>query len=75
MGDAAAAYNLAAKSTANPHLVTDADLAHVRDHFSGAETAEIMQVICMSNLLDRFTEALGLPLEEGLADGVKLTRQ
>ena len=58
MGGAAAAYQLAAKSTANPHLITDADLAKVREHFSDAETAEIMQVICMANLFDRFTEAL-----------------
>lgn len=63
----AEAHRLAAKSTADPHLITDADLARVRDHFSDAETAQIMQVICMSNMFDRFTEALGLPLEEGIA--------
>ena len=67
--------NLAAKSTANPHLITDADLAKVREHFSDAETAEIMQVICMANLFDRFTEALGLPLEDGIADGIKVSQQ
>ena len=32
-GGAAAAYRLAAKSTSNPHLVTDADLAAVREQF------------------------------------------
>jgi alkylhydroperoxidase family enzyme len=75
MGGAAAAYQLAAKSTANPHLITDADLAKVREHFSDAETAEIMQVICMANLFDRFTEALGLPLEDGIADGIKVSQR
>ncbi len=65
-GEAAAAYRLAAQLTANPHLITDADIAQVREHFSDAETAQIVQVICMANMFDRFTEALGLPLEEGL---------
>jgi alkylhydroperoxidase family enzyme len=65
-GEAAAAYRLAAKLTANPHLITDADIGQVREKFSDAETAQIVQVICMANMFDRFTEALGLPLEEGL---------
>jgi alkylhydroperoxidase family enzyme len=65
-GEAAAAYRLAAKLTANPHLITDADIAQVREKFSDAETAQIVQVICMANMFDRFTEALGLPLEDGL---------
>ncbi|MEX0613307.1 MAG: hypothetical protein WD229_14405 [Pirellulales bacterium] len=51
------------KSTADPHLVTDADIAQVRAHYTDHETAQIVQVICMANLFDRFTEALGLPLE------------
>jgi alkylhydroperoxidase family enzyme len=58
------ALRLAAKSTVDPHLITDADIAQVREHYSDAETAQIVQVICMANLFDRFTEALGLPLEE-----------
>jgi alkylhydroperoxidase family enzyme len=62
---AAAAHQLAAKSTTDPHLITDADIARVREHYSDAQTAQIMQVICMTNMFDRFTEALGLPLEEG----------
>jgi alkylhydroperoxidase family enzyme len=59
----AAAYRLAAKLTADPHLIADRDIADVRAHFSDAETAQIVHVICMANLFDRFTEALGLPLE------------
>ena len=75
MGGAAAAYHLAAKSTTDPHLITDADIAHVREHFSDQETAEIMQVICLANLFDRFTESLGLPVEPGIADGESLSRR
>ena len=60
---AAAAHRLAAKSTTDPHLITDADIASVREHYSDAETAQIVQVICMANFFDRFTEALGLPGE------------
>jgi alkylhydroperoxidase family enzyme len=66
-GGAAAAYRLAAKSTTDPHLITDADVANVRKHYSDAETAMIMQVICLANLFDRFTTALGLPLEKEIA--------
>jgi alkylhydroperoxidase family enzyme len=62
----AAAYQLAAKLTVNPHLITDADIARVREQFSDRETAQIVHVICMANMFDRFTEALGLPLEEGI---------
>jgi alkylhydroperoxidase family enzyme len=65
--DSAAAHQLAAKLTAHPHLITDADIAAVRAHFSDHETAQIVHVICMANLFDRFTEALGLPLEDGVA--------
>jgi alkylhydroperoxidase family enzyme len=63
---ATAAYRLAVKITTDPHLITDTDVARVREHFSDAETAEIIQVICMANLFDRFTESLGLPLEGGI---------
>jgi alkylhydroperoxidase family enzyme len=61
----AAAYQLAAKLTTDPHLIADADIASVREQFSDRETAQIVHVICMANMFDRFTEALGLPLEEG----------
>jgi alkylhydroperoxidase family enzyme len=59
----AAAYRLAAKSTSDPQLVADADIADLRAHYTDHETAQIVQVICMANLFDRFTEALGLALE------------
>jgi alkylhydroperoxidase family enzyme len=46
-------------------LITDADIARVREHFSDAQTAQIIQVISLANLFDRFTQSLGLPLEDG----------
>jgi alkylhydroperoxidase family enzyme len=61
-----AAHRLAAKLTANPHLIADADIARLREHFSDAETAQVVHVICMANFFDRFSEALGLPLEKDI---------
>jgi alkylhydroperoxidase family enzyme len=75
MGGAAAAYRLAAKSTCDPHLITDADIAHVQVRFSDPETAQIMHVICMANMFDRFTEALGLPLEDGIAEQTTMSER
>jgi alkylhydroperoxidase family enzyme len=63
----AAARKLAAKSTTDPHLISDADIASVRQHHSDAETAMILHVVCQANMFDRFTEALGLPVEPGVA--------
>jgi alkylhydroperoxidase family enzyme len=74
-GEGASAYRLAAKSTTDPHLVSDADVASVREEFSDQKTAQIMQVICMANMFDRFTEALGLPLENGIADKAMLSKR
>jgi alkylhydroperoxidase family enzyme len=62
-GGAAAAYRLARKLTVEPQRITDADVAAVHRHFGDGETAQIIQVICLANLFDRFTEALGLPLD------------
>lgn len=64
-GDAAVAEALrfGAKLTASPHLIADADVARLRKYFSDHETAEIVFVVCTANMFDRFTEALGLPLE------------
>jgi alkylhydroperoxidase family enzyme len=62
-GDASTAQRLAVKMTLRPHLVVDHDVAQVRAHFSDAETAQIIYVICIANLFDRFTSALGLQAE------------
>ncbi|HEV3339181.1 MAG TPA: hypothetical protein VG125_02455 [Pirellulales bacterium] len=54
------ALAFAAKLTAAPHTMADADIVRLRRHFSDHETAEIVYVVCNSNWFDRFTEALGL---------------
>ncbi len=59
------AHRLAAKLTTSPHLVNDQDLAQLRATFSDRDTARIVHVICTANFFDRFTEALGLPIEIG----------
>ena len=74
-GGAAAAYHLAATSTRDPHLITDADVAALRKGYSDQETAEIVQVICMANLFDRFTESLGLPVEAEIVDANRLSQR
>jgi alkylhydroperoxidase family enzyme len=58
-----AAYQLARKLTVEPQRITDHDVSAVQSHYSDAEIAQIIQVICLANLFDRFTEPLGLPLE------------
>jgi alkylhydroperoxidase family enzyme len=64
---AAAAHRFAAKSTRDPHLITDADVAEVQKHYSDTETAMILQVVCLANMFDRVTEALGLAIEPSVA--------
>ncbi|HVX14741.1 MAG TPA: hypothetical protein VHC22_26365 [Pirellulales bacterium] len=54
------ALAFAAKLTAAPHTIADADVARLRKYFSDHETAEIDYVVCSSNMFDRFTETLGL---------------
>ena len=50
----------AAKLTAAPQTIADADIARLRKYFSDHETAEIVYVVCSANMFDRFTETLGL---------------
>jgi alkylhydroperoxidase family enzyme len=58
-----AVFELARKLTANPALVTDADVAAVRKHFSDRETAEVVYFVTLAAFFDRVTEASGLQLE------------
>ena len=53
----------ARKLTSKPRQITDADMFDLLKHFSAAETAEVVYVVCLSNSFDRFTEALGLKIE------------
>ncbi|MDG3002737.1 carboxymuconolactone decarboxylase family protein [Paludisphaera mucosa] len=58
-----AVFHLAKKLTADPALVTDADVAAVRKHFSDRETAEVVYFVTVAAFFDRVTEAAGIPLE------------
>jgi len=58
-----AVFKLAKKLTADPALVTDADVAAIREHFSDRETAEVVYFITVASFFNRVTEAAGLPLE------------
>lgn len=57
-----AALAFARKLTVTPHAITDADIAGLRQEYSDYEVAEIVQVTCVQNMFDRFTETLGLQL-------------
>jgi alkylhydroperoxidase family enzyme len=55
---------LARKLTVAPQLITDADIAAIREHHSDSEVAEVVHRITQANMFDRLTEAAGLALEE-----------
>ncbi|HWE40216.1 MAG TPA: hypothetical protein VG406_26930 [Isosphaeraceae bacterium] len=58
-----AVVHLAKTLTTDPALVTDADVAAVRAHFSDRETAEVVYFITLAAFFDRLTEPAALPLE------------
>ncbi|MCA9124968.1 MAG: carboxymuconolactone decarboxylase family protein [Planctomycetales bacterium] len=58
------ALTFARKLTSTPHGMADADIARLREHYEDGEVAEIVYVVCQANMFDRFTEAVGLPLDQ-----------
>jgi alkylhydroperoxidase family enzyme len=60
---AAIAHRFAVRLTVAPQAIRDEDVAAVRTNWGDAATAQIIHVIAMGNLFDRFTAALGLPLD------------
>jgi alkylhydroperoxidase family enzyme len=58
-----AAFRFARKLTTSPRSIVDADIAALRKLYSDHEVAEIVHTVCASNMFDRYTEALQLPLE------------
>ena len=60
-----ATFAFARKLTSAPHTIVDADVAGLRKLFTDNEVAEIIFLTCDSNMFDRFTEMLRLPLEGG----------
>jgi alkylhydroperoxidase family enzyme len=59
----AEALRFTRKLTTAPQTIGDADVARLREHFSDAETAEIIDSTGDANAFDRLTESLRLPLE------------
>ena len=57
------ALKFARKLTATSWQMSDADIARLQKHYTDRQVAQIVQVVCMANFLDRFTETLGLQLE------------
>lgn len=62
-----ATFGFARKLTSAPHTIVDNDVAELRKLFTDHEVAEIIFLVCDANSFDRFTEALRLPLEGGIA--------
>jgi alkylhydroperoxidase family enzyme len=58
-----AAFTLARKLTVDPALVTDADVATLREHYPDREVAELIHQVTEAAFFDRVTEAAGLRLE------------
>ncbi|MBX3449962.1 MAG: hypothetical protein KF777_10405 [Planctomycetaceae bacterium] len=59
----AEALRFARKLTVAPQTIVDADIARLRESFSDAEVAEIIDLTANANGFDRYTEALQLRLE------------
>lgn len=59
-----AALAFARKLTVDPALMTDADFAGLRSHYSDQEVAEIVYQVTQAAYFDRLTEASGLRLED-----------
>lgn len=53
------------KITVDPALITDADIAGLRKHYSDYEVAEIVYHVTQAAFFDRLTEAAGLRLDGG----------
>jgi len=59
-----AAFAFTEKLTVSPQLISDADVAALQAHYSDFEVAEIIAITCSAATFDRFTESLGLKLED-----------
>jgi uncharacterized peroxidase-related enzyme len=58
-----AALGYVQKLTRTPQAITDADFAHLQEHFSEPEIVDIHLLTGLANLTNRFTDPLGLELE------------
>jgi uncharacterized peroxidase-related enzyme len=58
-----AALKFAEKLTRDPHAIGDADVAHLKPHFSDPEIVDLDLLIGLASLTNRFTDPLGADLE------------
>ncbi|MGB8889471.1 MAG: carboxymuconolactone decarboxylase family protein [Candidatus Korobacteraceae bacterium] len=58
-----AALKFAEKLTRDPHAIGDADIAHLKPHFSDPEIVDLDLLIGLVNLTNRFTDPLGAEVE------------
>lgn len=63
------ALAFAAKLTSAPQSITDGDFHRLREHFADTQVAQIVHFTCECNFFDRFTETLGLPLDDDATAG------
>lgn len=54
--------------TRDVHGVSDEDFARVRGYFNDSQIVEMTMTVCIFNYLDRFAEALNLPVEPWVLD-------
>lgn len=54
--------------TRGVHGVSDEDFARVRGYFNDSQVVEMTMTVCIFNYLDRFAEALNLPVESWVLD-------
>jgi AhpD family alkylhydroperoxidase len=58
-----AALAFAAKLTAIPQGMTDADVERLKKHYEPSQVAEIVHRVCQAAFFDRITEAAAIPVE------------
>jgi AhpD family alkylhydroperoxidase len=54
--------------TRGVHGVSDSEFAHVRGSYNDSQIVEMTMTVCIFNYLDRFAEALNLPVEAWVLD-------
>jgi alkylhydroperoxidase family enzyme len=59
-----AAFGFAKKLAATMDLISDADVAHLREHLGDRDTVQLIQFLTTRAFFNRVTEAAGLRLED-----------
>jgi alkylhydroperoxidase family enzyme len=62
-----AAFILARKLTYEPYRITDADIDHLRRHFTDLQVLEMILSVAGNNVLNRWKEGIGVPQSKDLS--------